>query len=113
VALGKQIRLEMDGAQTELDRTIIEAIRDPLVHLVRNACDHGIETPEIRARLGKPPLGRLSLRAYHDGGQVIIEVADDGAGIDVESVTKKAHESGLINTRKGETALSDREAAKR
>ena len=72
VALGKQIRLEMDGAETELDRTIIEAIKDPLVHLVRNSCDHGIEPPEVRARAGKPPTGRLSLRAYHEGGQVNI-----------------------------------------
>ena len=75
VALGKQIRLEMDGAETELDRTIIEAIKDPLVHLVRNSCDHGIESPEVRVRAGKPPQGRLTLRAYHEGGQVNIEIA--------------------------------------
>jgi two-component system, chemotaxis family, sensor kinase CheA len=80
VALGKQIRLEMDGTETELDRTIIEAIKDPLVHLVRNSCDHGIESPEVRTRAGKPSQGRLTLRAYHEGGQVNIEIADDGQG---------------------------------
>ena len=71
--LGKQIRLEMDGAETELDRTILEAIKDPLMHLVRNSCDHGIESPEVRMRAGKPPQGTLTLRAYHEGGQVNIE----------------------------------------
>src|SRR5208283_3855641 len=96
VALGKQIRLEMDGAETELDRTIIEGIKDPLVHLVRNSCDHGIEPPEIRARAGKPPQGRLALRAYHEGGQVNIEISDDGAGIDVARVKQKAVEKGLL-----------------
>ncbi len=109
VALGKQIRLEMDGAETELDRTIIEAIKDPLVHLVRNSCDHGIEPPEVRARAGKPPTGRLSLRAYHEGGQVNIEIGDDGAGIDVARVKQKAMEKGLLRPEQAEK-LSDREA---
>ena len=109
VALGKQIRLEMDGAETELDRTIIEAIKDPLVHLVRNSCDHGIEIPEVRARAGKPPQGRLTLRAYHEGGQVNIEIGDDGAGIDVARVKQKAVEKGLLRPEQVET-LSDREA---
>ena len=101
VALGKQIRLEMDGAETELDRTIIEAIKDPLVHLVRNSCDHGIEPPEIRVRAGKSPQGRLTLRAYHEGGQVNIEIGDDGAGIDVTRVKQKAVEKGLLRLRTG------------
>ena len=96
VALGKQIRLEMDGAETELDRTIIEAIKDPLVHLVRNACDHGIERPEARAAKGKPAQGKLCLRAYHEGGQVNIEISDDGSGIDASRVTRKAIEKGLL-----------------
>ena len=96
VTLGKQIRLEMDGADTELDRTIIEAIKDPLVHLVRNSCDHGIEPPNVRLRAGKPPQGRLTLRAYHEGGQVNIEIGDDGAGIDVARVKQKAVEKGLL-----------------
>ena len=109
VALGKQIRLEMDGAETELDRTIIEAIKDPLVHLVRNSCDHGIEPPEVRARAGKPAQGRLSLRAYHEGGQVNIEIGDDGAGIDVARVKQKAIEKGLLRPEQAEK-LSDREA---
>lgn len=109
VAMGKQIRLDMDGAETELDRTIIEAIKDPLVHLVRNSCDHGIESPEVRARAGKPPQGRLSLRAYHEGGQVNIEISDDGAGIDVARVKQKAIEKGILRPEQAEK-LSDREA---
>ena len=109
VALGKQIRLEMDGAETELDRTIIEAIKDPLVHLVRNSCDHGIEPPEARVQAGKPPQGRLTLRAYHEGGQVNIEIGDDGAGIDVARVKQKAVEKGLLRPEQAEK-LSDREA---
>ena len=79
---GKQIRLEMDGAGTELDKTIIEAIKDPLTHIVRNCCDHGIEKPEVRVHAGKPAEGKITLRAFHEGGQVNIEIADDGAGMD-------------------------------
>ncbi|MFZ0339176.1 MAG: chemotaxis protein CheW [Terracidiphilus sp.] len=109
VALGKQIRLQMDGADTELDRTIIEAIKDPLVHLIRNACDHGIERPEVRAEAGKAPQGTLTLRAYHEGGQVNIEIGDDGAGIDVSRVKQKAVEKGFLRSEQVEK-LSDREA---
>jgi two-component system chemotaxis sensor kinase CheA len=109
VAMGNQIRLEMDGADTELDRTIIEAIKDPLVHLVRNSCDHGIEPSEVRIRAGKSPYGRLTLRAYHEGGQVNIEIGDDGAGIDVAQVKQKAIEKGLLRPEQAEK-LSDREA---
>ncbi len=109
VSLGKQIRLEMDGAETELDRTIIEAIKDPLVHLVRNSCGHGIELPEVRVRAGKPPQGRLTLRAYHEGGQVNIEISDDGAGVDIARVKQKAIEKGLLRPEHAEK-LSDREA---
>jgi two-component system chemotaxis sensor kinase CheA len=108
VALGKQIRLEMDGAETELDRTIIEAIKDPLVHLVRNSCDHGIETPEARVRAGKPAEGRLTLRAFHEGGQVNIEIGDDGKGIDVARVKQKAVDKGLVRQDQLDR-LSDRE----
>jgi two-component system, chemotaxis family, sensor kinase CheA len=107
--LGKQIRLQMDGAETELDRTIIEAIKDPLMHLVRNSCDHGIELPEVRVRAGKSPQGTLTLRAYHEGGQVNIEIGDDGAGIDVARVKQKALENGLLRPEQAEK-LSDREA---
>jgi two-component system chemotaxis sensor kinase CheA len=108
VSLGKQIELEMDGADTELDRTIIEAIKDPLVHLVRNSCDHGIEPPEVRTQAGKPAQGRLTLRAYHEGGQVNIEIGDDGAGIDGARVKQKAVEKGLLRPEQVEK-LSDRE----
>jgi two-component system chemotaxis sensor kinase CheA len=109
VALGKQILLEMDGADTELDRTIIEAIKDPLIHLVRNACDHGIEPPEVRVRAGKPPQGRITLRAYHEGGQVNIEISDDGSGIDVARIKQKAIEKGVLRYDQAEL-LSEREA---
>jgi two-component system chemotaxis sensor kinase CheA len=109
VSLGKQIRVEMDGAETELDRSIIEAIKDPLVHLVRNSCDHGIEAPDIRARAGKPAEGKLTLRAYHEGGQVNIEIGDDGAGIDVARVKQKAVEKGLLRPEQAEK-LTEREA---
>ena len=109
VGVGKQIRLEMDGAGTELDRTIIEAIKDPLVHLIRNSCDHAIESPEARVRAGKPPQGRLTLRAYHEGGQVNIEIGDDGTGIDVPRIKQKAVEKGLLRLEQAEK-LSDREA---
>jgi two-component system chemotaxis sensor kinase CheA len=106
---GKQISLEMDGADTELDKTIIEAIKDPLTHIVRNCCDHGIETPEVRLGRGKPGQGRLFLHAFHEGGHVNIEVADDGAGIDGERVKQKAIQRGLITAEQA-ARMSDREA---
>ena len=93
---GKQVCLEMEGQDTELDRTIIEAIKDPLTHLVRNAVDHGFETPETRQQAGKEAAGRLRLRAYHEGGQVNIEISDDGAGLNADRIRKKAVERGLI-----------------
>ena len=86
---GKQVRLEMEGKETELDKTIIEAIKDPLTHIVRNSVDHGIEKPEPRVAVGKPAEGRLLLRAYHEGGQVIIEISDDGGGIDADKSAAK------------------------
>jgi len=109
-ASGKQIELEMEGAETELDRSIIEAIKDPLAHMVRNSCDHGLETPEERIRAGKPPVGRLILRAYHEGGQVNIEISDDGRGIDPERVKAKAIQKGLIRPEQAER-MSERELA--
>lgn len=96
VACGKQARLEMDGQETELDKTIIEAIRDPLTHLVRNAIDHGLEPPEVRLARGKAAEGRLALYAFHEGGKVIIEIADDGAGIDPQRVRAKAIQNKLV-----------------
>lgn len=107
--VGKQITLEMDGAETELDKSIIEAIKDPLTHIVRNCCDHGIERPEIRVRAGKPATGRLLLRAYHEGGQVNIEITDDGGGIDPQKIKEKAILKGLLRSEQAER-LSEREA---
>jgi two-component system chemotaxis sensor kinase CheA len=109
IALGKQIQLDMDGAETELDRTIIEAIKDPLMHLIRNSCDHGIELPDVRTAAGKPAEGRLTLRAFHEGGQVNIEIGDDGGGIDVVRVKQKAIEKGLLRPEQADK-LSEREA---
>jgi two-component system chemotaxis sensor kinase CheA len=94
--LGKQVRLELDGSDTGLDRSIIEAIRDPLTHVVRNAIDHGIEKPDARVRAGKPAEGVLRLRASHEGGHVMLEVSDDGAGIDPARVRAKALERGVV-----------------
>ncbi|MBI5757137.1 MAG: chemotaxis protein CheW [Planctomycetales bacterium] len=93
---GKRVRLVMEGADTELDKSVLEAIKDPLMHLVRNAIDHGIETPAARQRHGKPPEGCLRLRAYHESGHIHIEISDDGAGIDGARVKLKARESGLL-----------------
>ncbi len=94
---GKQVNIEMEGKETELDKTIIEAIKDPLTHLVRNSVDHGIELPEQRVKAGKERAGRLVLRAFHEGGQVNIEISDDGGGLNAERICKKAIERGLIN----------------
>jgi chemotaxis protein histidine kinase CheA len=93
---GKQVRIEMEGKETELDKTIIEAIKDPLTHLVRNAVDHGIESPEVRRAAGKDPEGLLFLRAFHEGGQVNIEVTDDGAGLDYDRIRNKAIQKALV-----------------
>ena len=95
VACGREVKLVLEGRDTELDKTILEAIKDPLTHLVRNAIDHGIETPQIRAAAGKPVEGTLTLRAFHEGGQVNIEISDDGAGIDPARIATKAIERGL------------------
>jgi len=111
LACGKQVRLEMEGQETELDKTLIEATRDPLTHIVRNAVDHGIETPEERLAAGKPAQGRVLLRAFHESGQVIIEVVEDGAGIDLERVTAKAVERGLISAEQA-LRMSDNEIIK-
>ncbi len=94
-SLGRQVRLDMIGKETELDRGVLEAIKDPLTHLIRNAIDHGIEAPEQRTAAGKPAQGVLTLRAYHQGGQVVIEIADDGKGIDPQAIAAKAVERGL------------------
>ena len=95
--LGKEVELIMSGEETELDRTVIDEIGDPLIHLLRNSCDHGIESIEKRKSIGKSEVGRIDLKAYQDGNNVVIEVGDDGQGINVENVKKKAIERGLIN----------------
>ncbi|GAB3790613.1 chemotaxis protein CheA [Virgibacillus kimchii] len=100
--LDKEIDLEIIGAETELDRTVIDEIGDPLVHLIRNSIDHGIETGEERKKAGKHSKGRLCLRAYHSGNHVFIEIEDDGAGINREKVIKKAIENGMITANRAE-----------
>jgi two-component system chemotaxis sensor kinase CheA len=108
---GREVRLEMEGRETELDKTVLEAIKDPLTHLVRNAIDHGIETPEVRVAAGKSREGTLRLRAFHESGQVNIEISDDGAGIRPDKIAAKAVERGLITAvdvaRKSEKELMD------
>ena len=96
VTCGKEVRLVLEGRETELDKTILEAIKDPLTHAVRNAVDHGIESPDARRAAGKSPEGLLTLRAFHEGGQVNIEISDDGAGIDPAKIAAKALESGVV-----------------
>lgn len=106
---GKQARLEMEGADTELDRTLLEAIRDPLTHVIRNCVDHGIESPEARRAAGKAAEGVIRMRAWQSAGQVIIEIADDGGGIDPNRVRDKALRHGLIS-REESGRLSDDDA---
>jgi two-component system chemotaxis sensor kinase CheA len=108
LGFGKQVNIEMEGKETELDKTIIEAIKDPLTHLVRNSVDHGIELPEDRAKVGKDSAGTLILRAFHEGGQVIIEISDDGAGLNVERIRQKAIERGVITPEQAQR-MPDRE----
>jgi two-component system chemotaxis sensor kinase CheA len=95
-SLGRRVRLQVEGQETELDKSLLEAIKDPLTHAVRNSLDHGIELPAVREAAGKDPEGTLKLRASHEGSHVVVEVSDDGAGIDVEKVRQKAIERGLI-----------------
>ncbi|HWO97875.1 MAG TPA: chemotaxis protein CheA [Bacillus sp. (in: firmicutes)] len=106
--LGKQINLEIVGAETELDRTVIDEIGDPLVHLLRNAIDHGIETPDIRRSRGKKEEGTIRLKAYHSGNHVFIDLEDDGAGINREKVLKKAIQNGVISEQTA-ASLSDKQ----
>ncbi|MCY8267439.1 chemotaxis protein CheA [Bacillus haynesii] len=101
--LNKKIELSIFGAETELDRTVIDEIGDPLVHLLRNSLDHGIEAPEVRVKNGKPETGQVRLKAYHSGNHVFIEVEDDGAGINRKKVLEKALERNVITERDAET----------
>ncbi|MBO1077444.1 chemotaxis protein CheW [Roseomonas haemaphysalidis] len=106
--LNKKIELVMKGAETELDRQVLELIKDPLTHMVRNSGDHGLETPEQRRAAGKPELGRITLNAYHEGGHIIIEIGDDGRGLSVEKIKAKVLGQGL--TTEAELAgMSERE----
>jgi two-component system, chemotaxis family, sensor kinase CheA len=105
-ARGKEIRLEISGADTDLDKTIVDEVGEPLMHLVRNCIDHGIESPEVRVANGKSRHGTIKLNAYHEGNQVILEIADDGAGIDLARVRDKAIRNGIIDEA---DRLSDRE----
>ncbi|MDJ0784095.1 MAG: chemotaxis protein CheW [Desulfosarcinaceae bacterium] len=107
-SLGKKVELTLEGKDVELDKTIIEAIGDPLTHLVRNAVDHGIESPETRRKNRKPEVGQIYLKAYHEAGQVNIEIADDGKGLDGELIAQKAIEKGLI-TEDQAKVLSDKD----
>ena len=106
---GKKVNLKVEGQETEIDNSIIDAIRDPLTHIVRNSLDHGIEDEDTRKNLGKDPTGTLTLKAYHGGGQVVIEISDDGAGIDPEKLRQKVVEKGLMSAEQA-NSLSDSEA---
>lgn len=107
--LGKNIELVMCGEETELDKSIIEEIGDPLVHIIRNSCDHGIESPEVRLKKGKSETGKIVLKAYNEGNHIVIEIQDDGKGLDPEVLKAKALEKGLITDRDVAT-MSDKEA---
>jgi len=104
--LGKEVELVISGAETELDKSMVERLSDPLMHLVRNALDHGIESPEQRQLRGKPPRGRLQLHACHETGSIVVEVADDGGGLDRERILQRALERGLVQPGQ---SLSERE----
>ena len=106
--LNKQMELHMSGEETELDRTVVDEIGDPLMHLLRNAADHGLESAEVRKERGKPEVGSIFLDAYQDGNNVVIEVRDDGNGIDVEAVKNKAIERGTITAEQAEN-MTDKE----
>jgi len=100
----KKINLEMVGEDTEIDRNMVDALYEPMVHMIRNSCDHGIEYPEDRIASKKPPVGTITLRAYHKGGNIIIEIEDDGRGLDRDAILEKAEQSGLIT---GNEVLTD------
>ena len=108
--LGKEIDLQLEGNEVELDKTIIEGLGDPLTHLVRNSADHGIEMPDARVAAGKPAMGTIVLKAYHEAGQVIIEIVDDGAGLNTDKIVEKALSRGLITPDQAKS-MSDKEKA--
>jgi two-component system chemotaxis sensor kinase CheA len=106
--LKKNITLNLNGAETELDKSLLEAIKDPLTHIIRNSCDHGIELPEIRKQNGKPESGTIIVKAYHEGGQVVVEISDDGKGLHKDQLLNKAIEKNVI-TPSDASKLSDKE----
>jgi two-component system chemotaxis sensor kinase CheA len=108
-ASGKKIELQLVGEDTEIDKSLIEELSDPLIHLIRNSADHGIELPEVRARAGKPEAGTVVLRARHEGDSVLVEIEDDGKGIDPWVIRAKAVEKGIVSAEKAEQ-LTDEEA---
>jgi len=107
--LGKKIDLQISGEETELDKSIVEEIGDPLVHIIRNSCDHGVEDIETRKALGKPETGVIELKAYNEGNQIVIQITDDGKGLDVEMLKQKSLEKGIISEKEAD-AMSDKEA---
>lgn len=107
---GKDVNVRIFGAETELDKTVVDILADPLIHIIRNAIDHGIEDPEVRVKQGKPAQGTITLSAYHEGNQVIIEIEDDGKGIDVQGVKQKALQQGIIHSKEVDS-LQDLELA--
>jgi two-component system chemotaxis sensor kinase CheA len=108
-ASGKKIELQMVGEDTEIDKSLIEELGDPLIHLIRNSADHGVEAPDVRLKQGKPETGIVTLRARHEGDSVLVEIEDDGKGIDPAVIRKKALEKGLITQERADT-MSDEEA---
>lgn len=106
--LGKKIELVQEGEATELDRQVLELIKDPLTHMIRNSCDHGLESPQIRAAAGKPEMGTIKLNAYHEGGHIVIEVSDDGGGLSTARIRDKAIKNGIVSLEHAWT-LSDQQ----
>ena len=107
--LNKKIELEIFGEETELDKSIVEEVGDPLVHIIRNSCDHGIEIPSIRAEQGKNEIGTITLKAYNEGNQIVIQIDDDGKGLDAQMLKDKCVEKTLITEKEAES-MSDKEA---
>jgi two-component system chemotaxis sensor kinase CheA len=108
IETGKKIELQMLGAETELDRQVLDLIKDPLTHMVRNSADHGLETPADRAAMGKPEIGTITLNAYHEGGHIIIDIADDGKGLPMDRIRQKCIDNGLLTESELE-ALTDQQ----
>jgi two-component system, chemotaxis family, sensor kinase CheA len=101
--LGKRIELRLEGGESELDKRVLEELRGPMVHLLRNACDHGVETPEERKKAGKPESGKIAIKAYPKGNQIVIEISDDGKGMDLEQIRRKAVEKGFFAEKEAES----------